>query len=339
MESTFLDACRLKKVDHTPVWFMRQAGRYLPSYRKLRRGKGIVEIASDPELASAITVDPVRLLGVDAAVVFADIMLPLAGIGVKFRIEENVGPIIEKPIRTMGDVEALEDFDPQAHSGNVLETIRRSVLKLDGVPVIGFSGAPFTLASYLIEGSPSREFQLTKRMLYGEPDIWRTLMQTLTGLVKDYLRAQVRSGASAVQLFDSWAGCLAPSDYEAFVGAYTREVFESLSGSVPRIHFCANSSALVESFAATGCDVLSVDWRVPIDEVWRRTSNRKAVQGNLDPATALVGGPLLEERVKEILRRAAQRRGHIFNLGHGVLKETDPSNLRKVVRMVHEGTK
>lgn len=337
MESTFLDACRLKQVDRTPVWFMRQAGRYLPSYRRLRKGRGILEIASDPELASEITADPVRLLGVDAAVVFADIMLPLAGIGVKFRIEENVGPIIEKPIRTMDDVEALAEFDPGAHAGNVLETVRRSVPKLNGVPLIGFSGAPFTLASYLIEGSPSREFQLTKRMMYGEADTWRSLMGRLTKLVKDYLWAQVRNGAGAIQLFDSWVGCLSPADYDAFVSPYTREIFDFLSGSVPRIHFCANSSALVESFDATGCDVISVDWRVPIDQVWERTASRKAVQGNLDPVAAVVGGVFLEKGVKGILRRAQGKRGHVFNLGHGVLKETDPGNLRKVVRIVHGG--
>lgn len=337
MESTFLDACRRREVEHTPVWFMRQAGRYLPSYRKLRAEKGILEIAKDPRLASDVTVDPVRQLGVDAAVLFADIMLPLEGVGVKFRIEENVGPIIRHPIRTKRDVEALGEFDPDQHVGHVLETIHRAVKKLDGIPLIGFSGAPFTLASYLIEGAPSREFQKTKSLMYSEPETWNLLMARLTRLIVDYLRAQAKSGASAVQLFDSWVGCLSPADYEAFVKRYTAEIFRAVQGSVPSIHFCANSSSLVESFASTGCDVISVDWRVPIETVWGRTEGMKGVQGNLDPAAAAVGGSNLERAVADVLRRTEGRKGHIFNLGHGVLKETPPENLRKVVELVHRG--
>lgn len=338
MGSSFLDACQRKEADRTPVWFMRQAGRYLPSYKKLRAQKGILEIAKDPELASEVTVDPVRQLGVDAAVMFADIMLPLEGIGVKFRIEENVGPIIQNPIRTKKDVESLGEFDPDMHVGHVLETIRKATVKLDGVPLIGFSGAPFTLASYLIEGAPGREFQKTKSLMYSEPETWNLLMADLTRLIVDYLRAQVRSGASAVQLFDSWVGCLSPGDYEAYVKRYTAEIFRAVHGSVPTIHFCANSSSLIEAFAATGSDVISVDWRVPIETVWERTGGTKGVQGNLDPAAAAAGGPVLEKGVADILRRAKGRRGHIFNLGHGVLRETPPRNLRDVVEMVHRGS-
>jgi uroporphyrinogen decarboxylase len=334
----FLDACMKKEVERTPVWFMRQAGRYLPSYRRVRAEKGILEIARDPELASTITVDPVRQLGVDAAVLFADIMLPMEGIGVKFRIEEDLGPVIDDPVRTVGDVESLREFDPDSHVGYVLETIRRAAEKLDGTPLIGFSGGPFTLASYLIEGAPSRDFRQTKRMMYGEPDLWGVLMNRLTRLVKSYLAAQVRAGADAIQLFDSWVGCLSPTDYAEFARPYTAEVFDGLKGSVPMISFCADSAALVESFASTGCDVLSVDWRVPIDEVWARTGGRVAVQGNLEPTAALVGGRVMEERVSDILARAQGRRGHIFNLGHGVLKGTPPENLKRVVEMVRKST-
>ena len=337
-ESTFVDACRRRPVDHTPVWFMRQAGRYLPSYRQLRAAKGILEIAKDPELASDVTVDPVRQLGVDAAVLFSDIMLPLEGVGVKFRIEENFGPVVDHPIRTKADVEALSEFSPDEHVDYVLEAIRLAVQKLDGTPLVGFSGAPFTLASYLVEGAPTRDFQKTKEMMYKEPDTWRLLMSRLTKLVVDYLRAQVKDGTDAVQLFDSWVGCLSPEDYDEFVRRHTAEIFAAVGGKVPTIHFCANSGTLVEQFAATGADVLSVDWRVPIESVWERSGGTRGVQGNLDPAAAVVGGAAMEEGAKRILRSVDGRRGHVFNLGHGVLRETPPENLRRLVQLVHEGT-
>ena len=338
MGNLLVDACMKREVERTPVWFMRQAGRYLPSYRKLRADRGVLEIARDPELASEVTVDPVRQLGVDAAVVFADIMIPLEGIGVKFRIEEKLGPVIENPIRSREDVESLGQFDAEGQVGHVLDTIGKAVRKLDGVPLVGFSGAPFTLASYLIEGSPTREFHVTKKMMYSEPETWRLLMKELEALVVNYLRAQIRSGASAVQLFDSWVGCLSPLDYEAFVKTYTSRIVRALRGPVPIIHFCANSAALVESFASTNCDVLSVDWRIPIDQVWGRTGGKTAVQGNLDPAAAVQGGKVLDARVLDVLRRAKGRRGHIFNLGHGVLSETRPENLKRVVRLVRKET-
>ena len=337
MGNNFVDACRKKSVGQTPVWFMRQAGRYLPSYRNLRAKKGILEIAKDPDLASEVTVDPVRQLGVDAAVIFADIMLPLEGIGIKFRIEENLGPVIENPVRVLGDVEAFRDFDPDAHVPEVMETVGLSVEKLDGTPLVGFSGAPFTLGSYLIEGAPSRDFQKTKRLMYSEPEVWGLLMSKLTELVARYLGAQVKRGVSAVQLFDSWVGCLSQQDYETYVRPYTSRVFEELSGRVPTFHFCAFSSQLIESFAATGCDVLSVDWRGPIGSAWARTGGGKAVQGNLDPAVAAAGGEALEIAVARVLEGAAGRRGHIFNLGHGVQSDTPPENLRRVVEMVHAG--
>ncbi len=334
-DSTFIDACMRKEVTRTPVWFMRQAGRYLPSYRKLRAERGILELARDPELASEVTVDRVRQLGVDAAVVFADIMLPLEGIGVKFRIEENVGPVIENPVRKKKDVEALLEFDPDRHVGHVLRTIEKAVVKLRGVPLIGFSGAPFTLASYLIEGEPSREFHRTKALMYSDPETWNLLMASLTKLVVAYLRAQIARGVDAVQLFDSWVGCLSPYDYQTYVKEQTSEIFAAVKGSVPTIHFCADSGPLLEQFASTGCDVLSVDWRVPIDSVWERTGGSVGVQGNLDPAAAAVGGDVVDWAVSDILRRAGARRGHVFNLGHGVLKGTSPDELKRIVRMVH----
>ncbi len=335
MGSAFVDACNRRVTEHTPVWFMRQAGRYLPSYRKLRAQKGILEIARDPELAAEVTVDPVRQLGVDAAVMFADIMLPLEGVGVKFRIEENLGPVVENPVRTLSDVESLKDFDAESQVGHVLKTIERSNAKLDGTPLVGFSGAPFTLASYLIEASPSREFRKTKAMMYSDLDTWDELMSRLTSLVVAYLQAQAKHGVSAIQLFDSWVGCLAPADYEAYVKPFTKEIFESLRGTVPTIHFCADSSALVEEFASTGCDVVSVDWRVPIGTVWHRCGDRKGVQGNLDPAAAAAGGEVMAKAVADVMEGAAGKRGHVFNLGHGVLRDTPPENLKKIVDIVH----
>lgn len=317
---------------------MRQAGRYLPSYRKLRATRGILDIAKDPELASDVTVDPVKVLGVDAAVMFADIMLPLEGIGVKFRIDENVGPVIENPIRSMADVEALKEFEPDQHVAHVLKTITSAIEKLDGVPLVGFSGAPFTLASYLIEGAPTREFQRTKSMMYREPETWNLLMSRLTKLVVKYLGAQTGCGVSAVQLFDSWAGCLSPGDYDAYVRRHTAEIFDKAGTRVPRIHFCANSAHLIEEFGRTGCDVMSVDWRIPLDVAWERCGPDLAVQGNLDPAAAAAGGKVMDEGVEDVLKRASGRRGHVFNLGHGVLRETPPENLKRVVQLVHEGT-
>ncbi len=319
---------------------MRQAGRYLPSYRKIRRGRTILEIAKSPELSSSVAVDAARTLGVDAAILFADIMLPLEGIGIKFRIEENVGPIISNPIRSSEDVEGLARFSAKAHVPYVLAGIERTLEKLnDSMPVIGFSGGPFTLASYIIEGAPSRDFTLTKRMMYEQPRVWHRLMRRLASLVADYLDAQVRQGVGVVQLFDSWAGCLSREDYERSVLEFSKSVFDSLPSRVPKIHFCADSSALIAQFLGTGCDVVSLDWRIPIDEVWRSGGDDVSAQGNLDPVVAVAGGGVMERQVLDILKRADGHRGHIFNLGHGVLRETPPENLRRVVAIVHQKTK
>ncbi len=339
MNSTFIDACNRKEPAHTPVWFMRQAGRYLPSYRALKGGRSILEVAKDPSLASQAVVDAVNALGVDAGIVFADIMLPLEGMGVSFKIEENVGPVVANPIRTADEVNSLKDLNPDEDVGYVLDGIDATVQKLgDQVPLIGFSGAPFTLAGYIIEGQPSRDLERTKRMMYGEPQTWHSLMSVLTKMVKTYLSSQISHGVDAIQLFDSWVGCLSPSDYELYVSQYTKEVLQSLDGKVPRIHFCANSAPLIEKFIETGPDVLSVDWRIEMSDAWAKSRNVAGIQGNLDPAVALTGGEPMRREVGRILRQSEGKAGHIFSLGHGVLKETPPENLRSIVEMVHKTT-
>lgn len=335
----FIDACLGRETEFTPVWFMRQAGRFLPSYRRIKGERNVLEIAKDPALASEAAADAVRALGVDAAIVFADIMLPLEAMGVKFSIEENVGPIVSNPIRGPDDVASLRMPEPETDLPCVCDAIEQTIRKLDGrTPLIGFSGAPFTLAAYMIEGGPSRELSKTRALMYSSPEVWLPLMRSLTGMVKGYLSSQVKHGVSAIQLFDSWVGCLSPSDYDQFVLPFTKEIFASV-GSVPRIHFCADSSALVERFHQTGPEVLSVDWRIPIDDVWRRCADATSVQGNLDPAVAQAGGDEMDRRVTDILARAEGRRGHIFSLGHGVLRETDPDSLRRIVRDVHARTR
>lgn len=337
--SVFIDACFRRETEYTPTWFMRQAGRYLPSYRKLKGSKSVIDIAKDPELASTAVVEAVRELGVDAGIIFADIMLPLEGMGIQFRIEENLGPVVSNPVRAASDVDQLSDFQPDRDAGLIYDAIDETVRRLDGIPLIGFSGAPFTLAGYMIEGSPSRELQKTKALMYGAPEAWASLMRKLTAMVKLYLQGQVKHGVSAVQLFDSWVGCISPSDYTRYVLPYTKEIFRSLDSKVPTIHFCANSSHLVERFGSTGANVLSVDWRVGIGDVWTRCNDSVAVQGNLDPVAPIVGGETLEKGVKRILDESKIHRGHIFSLGHGVLKDTPPENLKKVVKMVRETTR
>ena len=338
-DSPFVRACYGKETEYTPVWFMRQAGRFLPSYRRIKGDRNILDVAKDPLLASGVAVDAVGSLGVDAGIIFADIMLPLEAMGVKFRIEEDVGPIVSNPVKGSADVDALRKIDPEADLPFVYEGIDETIRRLDdGTPLIGFSGAPFTLAAYMVEGGPSKDLAKTRALMYSDLDGWRLLMRSLTEMVKGYLSSQVKHGVSAVQLFDSWVGCLSPSDYRQLVFPYTREIFDSLA-SVPRIHFCADSSALVEEFHRTGPEVLSVDWRVPIDDVWRRCGGATSVQGNLDPAAALAGGPEMDARVTGILEKAKGRGGHIFSLGHGVLRDTDPEHLRRIVRSVHSQTR
>jgi uroporphyrinogen decarboxylase len=332
--STFLDAARRRPVDVTPVWLMRQAGRSLPEYRKLRERWSLVDIVAQPELCAEVTLQPVRRLGVDAAVMFADIMLPLRGMGVVFELVENVGPVIAHPITTAHDVERLHVPEGGEAAPQVITAVRYVVAE-SPVPVICFSGAPFTLASYLIEGRPSRDFTKVKTFMYNEPRAFDLLLEKLATAMSGYLQAQVAAGASAVQLFDSWVGALALEDYETRVVRHTRAIFEALAPlDVPRIHFGTNTATLLAAIAGSGADVISLDWRLPLDVGWRRVGLDRGVQGNLDPAVLLGPTDLVHERTRDVLRRAAGRAGHIFNLGHGVLPDTPLENLQLLVETV-----
>lgn len=335
----FLRACWRKEAEYTPAWFMRQAGRCLESYRKIRAKHDILTICKNPELAAKVAVEAAEQLGVDAAILFADIMLPLEGMGVGFKIVEGVGPQIDNPIRSMEDVENIGQLDPRKHVPFVLDAIGLIKNQIgDRIPLIGFSGAPFTLASYIIEGGPSRDFIESKKMMYGQPAVWARLLTKLSEMVAEYLQAQIRAGVDAVQLFDSWSGCLSPSDYEEFVLPYSRTIFDKLEGKgVPRIHFGVGTAGILKMMRRAGGDVFGVDWRIPIDEAWALLGD-VAIQGNLDPATLLGNPGLIESRAKEILVRIGGRPGHVFNLGHGVLPQTQPENLRNLVGFVHSST-
>ena len=316
---------------------MRQAGRSFAAYRELRERYGILELAKTPELCAEVTLMPVRELGVDAAVLFADIMLPLEPMGVALRIEPDVGPIIERPIRSAADVEALKPFDP-AQVAFTLDAIRLVCRELDGrAGIIGFSGAPFTLACYLIEGRPSRDYTIAKAFMYREPASWHRLMERLSTMVVAYLQAQVDAGAQVVQLFDSWVGGLGPNDYASFVQPHVRRIFGALDG-VPTIHFGTGTAALLELMADAGGDVMGVDHRVSLADAWRRIGSVRGIQGNLDPARLLAGWEATEAGARIVLNEAAGRAGHVFNLGHGVLPDTDPDVLRRLVDFVHEQT-
>ncbi len=336
----FLKACRREPTDCTPIWIMRQAGRYLPEYRRLREKHGMLEMARTPDLATHVTLLPVEAFELDAAILFSDILVPAWGLGVAFRIEENAGPIIDKPIRTETQVRALRTFDPVRDVPYVLAAIRQARTELrEKIPLIGFSGAPFTLASYLIEGKSSRQFRWTKTMMFSREDLWKELMDHLSDTVIAYLKAQVEAGAQALQLFDSWVGCLSPYDYARSVYPHSRRVFQELGGlGVPLIHFGTDTAALLEQVSEAGGDVIGVDWRIPLDEAWKRIGYERAIQGNLDPATLFADFEVVSREAKAILDRAAGRPGHIFNLGHGILPETPPDNVRRLVDFVHESS-
>ena len=337
MNDRFIRACRREPVDATPVWFMRQAGRSFEGYRRLRERYGILELAKTPELCAEVTLMPVHELGVDAAVMFADIMLPLEPMGVGLRIEPEIGPIIDRPIRSAADVDALGDFDPGGVSFT-LEAIRIVRQELGGdAGLIGFSGAPFTLACYLIEGRPSRDFATAKAFMYREPEAWHRLMERLSTMVAVYLRAQIDAGAEVVQVFDSWVGGLGPSDYSEFVQPHMRRIFDTLR-DVPSIHFGTGASALLEAMANAGGDVIGVDHRVRLGDAWRRVGYDRGIQGNLDSARTLAGWEATEAGARALLAEAADRPGHVFNLGHGVLPGTDPDILRRLVDLVHVET-
>jgi uroporphyrinogen decarboxylase len=325
-------------VDATPVWMMRQAGRSLPAYRRLRERVGLVDITRHPEVCAEVTLMPLEVLDVDAAIMFADIMLPLAGLGIRFELVEDVGPVVDEPVRSLEQVERMTRVPAEESVPSVLEAIRIARRELDGtVPLIGFSGAPFTLASYLIEGRPSREFSRTKALMFGEPRTWDALMERLTEMVVDYATAQKEAGIQAFQLFDSWVGALAPMDYEARVLPYVRRIVDGVAGlGVPRILFGTGTATLLGLMAGAGADVVGVDWRIPLDDARRAIGDGRPVQGNLDPGVLLGPPGLVRERARDVLRRAGGRPGHIFNLGHGVLPDSPLDNLRLLVDTVHE---
>ena len=317
---------------------MRQAGRVLPEYRAMRERWSLIEICRQPELCAEVTLQPMRRMPLDAAVMFADIMLPLVGVGIDLELVDNVGPVIRHPIRDAKGVAALRPIEPGADVPFVLETVQ--LVKRELGPeraVIGFAGGPFTLASYLIEGRPSREFGLTKTMMYGEPELWHELMERLTSIMTAYLRAQVGAGIDALQLFDSWVGALSPQDYAEYVEPYSRRIFASLApAGVPMIHFGTNTAVLLDQMKGDGGTIIGVDWRVPLDEAWARVGYHLGIQGNLDPAALLAPRQVMETKALDVLRRAGGRPGHIFNLGHGLLPSTPLDNVMRLVDFVQE---
>jgi uroporphyrinogen decarboxylase len=333
----FLRAARRQPVDATPVWFMRQAGRSLPEYRAIRERATLAEIVGDAALCAEVSLQPVDRLGVDAAILFADITTPLPGAGIAVELVDGVGPVIGEPIRTAADLDRLRPFDASASVAPLLEAIGL-IRRASPIPVIGFAGAPFTLASYLIEGRSPRGLECTKSMLHTEPALWAGLMERLVELDLAYLRAQVAAGAQAVQLFDSWVGALSPRDYRIAVAPHMRRLFDGLADlGVPTIHFGTSTAGLLTAMADAGGDVIGLDWRIGLADGWALVPNR-AVQGNLDPTVLLAGYDAAQATTDAILDEAAGRAGHIFNLGHGVLPETDPDHLRRLVDRVHERT-
>jgi uroporphyrinogen decarboxylase len=343
-DSRFLRACRREEVDRTPVWFMRQAGRYMPEYRAVRERHGFLQMVKTPEVAAEVTLQPIDAFAVDAAIIFADILPPLEGMGLKLTYEAGEGPVIHNPIRSEADIAALRQPDPRETVAYTIEAIRVTKRALAGrVPLIGFSGAPFTLASYALEGGGSKDYRRTKALMYANPRAWHALMGKLADLVGAYLVAQVEAGADAVQLFDSWAGALAPADYAEYVLPYVQQAVQHVRSQVagsgaeapPIIYFGTDTTGLLGLLRQIGADVIGVDWRVTLDDAWAQLGPGVAVQGNLDPATLFAPWPEIERRARDILERAAGRPGHIFNLGHGILTETPVENVRRLADYVH----
>jgi uroporphyrinogen decarboxylase len=332
-DSAFLRAARGEPVPHTPVWFMRQAGRSLPEYQRVREGVGMLESCMDPDLVTEITLQPVRRYGVDAAIFFSDIVLPLKAVGVDLDIKPGVGPVVAHPVRTLADVEAIPDLTSE-HVPFTTAAIRSLVGELGATPLIGFAGAPFTVASYLVEGGPSRDHALTKAMMFGAPDIWDALLTKIAGIAASYLRVQVEAGASAVQLFDSWAGALTPDDYRRSVMPHSARVLAAAGAlGVPRIHFGVNTGSLLPLMAEAGADVVGVDWRTPLSTAIAVVGDR-AVQGNLDPTLVFAPTDVMTARAAEVIEAGRAARGHVFNLGHGVLPTTDPDQLKRLTEFV-----
>jgi uroporphyrinogen decarboxylase len=340
IESRFLKACRRQPVDATPVWFMRQAGRYMAEYRKLRERYSLLDICRQPDLATEVTLQPVRRIDVDAAILFSDLLLPLEPMGLPFDFIKGEGPQIERPIGTVEDIDRLTVFEPREALAHVLAAIGQIKVELAGrVPLIGFAGAPFTLASYAIEGGHSNNFAKTKALMYGEPDAWHRLCAKFADIVSSYLVAQVEAGVDAVQVFDSWVGTLNAADYREFAFPHTRRIFDAVGARVPTIHFGTGTSTILEELRDAGGDVIGVDWRIPIDDAWERIGHDHAVQGNLDPTLLL--GPMnrMFEQTDDVLRRVARRPGHIFNLGHGILPSTPVEHVQMLAQYVHSASR
>jgi len=332
-DSAFLKAVRGEPVPHTPVWFMRQAGRSLPEYLAVREGVGMLESCMDPALVVEITLQPVRRYGVDAAIFFSDIVLPLKAIGVDLDIKPGIGPVVASPVRTLADVAAIPDLTPE-QVPFISAAVQELVRELGGTPLIGFAGAPFTVASYLVEGGPSKDHAKTKAMMFGAPDVWDALMRKIAGISAAYLEVQVEAGASAIQLFDSWAGALTPRDYREHVMPHSARVLERAGAlGVPRIHFGVGTSNLLGLMGEAGADVVGVDWRTPLDEAIARVGDR-SVQGNLDPTLVFAPTEVMTARAGEIIEAGRAARGHVFNLGHGVLPSTNPDQLKRLTEFV-----
>ena len=336
MNDAFLRACRRLPSDHTPVWFMRQAGRYMAEYRTIRARHTLLEICRQPELAAEVTLQPVNRIEVDAAILFSDLLLPLEPLGIPFDFVKGEGPAIERPVRSAEDVGRLRRFEPREALAHVLATIRILRRELDGrVPLVGFAGAPFTLASYAVEGGASRTYALTKGLMYSQPEVWHELCDAFAAVIGDYLLAQVEAGAQALQLFDSWAGALSVDDYREFALPHTRRILDTAAaGGVPIIHFGTGTATLLEAMTEAGGDVIGVDWRVPLDEAWARIGDDRAIQGNLDPTLLLGPVQRLLAGAAVVLQRAGGRPGHIFNLGHGILPETPLEHVQALAHFV-----
>lgn len=338
-QDRFLKACRKQDVDCTPIWLMRQAGRYLREYRDVRQSHSFLEMCKTPELAVEVTLQPIRRFDLDAAIIFSDILLPLECMGIGLEFSDGEGPVLHNPLRTAEDVERMRAIDPETDLSYVLKALEMARTELNGiVPLIGFAGAPFTLASYAIEGGGSRNYIETKKMMYTEPASFHLLMEKLTDMVIAYLNAQVRHGAQAVQVFDSWVGTLSSTDYETFVLPHMKRLLASLEPSAPHIHFALGVSHMLKLVGSAGADVVGIDWRTPLDEAWKKMGLKKAVQGNLDPALLFGSSQHLVASVHDILERAGNRNGHVFNLGHGIFPATPIDNVSLLIESVHSGS-
>jgi uroporphyrinogen decarboxylase len=336
-ESRFLLACRREPVDRTPVWFMRQAGRYMPEYRDIRARHSLLDICKSPELATIVTLQPVRRIDVDAAILFSDLLLPLEPMGIPFDFVRGEGPAIETPLRSEADIDKLTCFEPREALSHVLQAIRMIRTELDGdVPLIGFGGAPFTLASYAIEGGHSNTFALTKALMYSHPRAWHRLCDMLSSIVAEFMKAQIEAGVQAVQIFDSWVGALNSADYREFVMPHTRKIFHAIGGlGVPTIHFGTGTALILHDMREAGGDVIGADWRIPLDEAWARIGYDRAIQGNLDPTLLLAPLDRMLAGADAVLQRANGRPGHIFNLGHGILPTTPVEHVQALAQHVH----